>query len=65
MKALGVGLGAFAFRDVEVVREENTAPRLVFHGEAARRAALQGVARSHVSLTHQPGSAAAVVVLES
>jgi holo-[acyl-carrier protein] synthase len=66
LKALGTGWAeGIGFRDVEVVREGNTAPRLVFHGEAARRAAKCGVVRSHVSLTHQPGSAAAVVVLES
>jgi len=66
LKALGTGWAeGIGFRDIEVVREGNTAPRLVFHGEAARRAAKHGVVRSHVSLTHQPGSAAAVVVLES
>jgi holo-[acyl-carrier protein] synthase len=54
-----------AFRDVEVVREDNQPPRLVLHGEGSRRAESMGVVRSHVSLTHQPGLAAAVVILES
>jgi holo-[acyl-carrier protein] synthase len=66
LKALGTGWAeGLGFRDVEVVREGNHPPRLVLHGEAARRAGALGVMRSHVSLTHQPGTAAAVVILES
>jgi len=66
LKALGTGWAeGLGFRDVEVVREGNRPPRLVLHREAARRAQALGVIRSHVSLTHQPGLAAAVVVLES
>lgn len=66
LKALGTGWAeGVGFKDVEIVREGNHPPRLVLHGEAARRASAQGVIRSHVSLTHQPGLAAAVVVLES
>lgn len=66
MKALGTGWAeGIGFRDVEIAREDNRPPRLVLHGEAARRAEFLGVARTHVSLTHQPGVAAAVVVLES
>ena len=34
MKALGVGLGAFPFADVEVVRLGLDAPALVLHGSA-------------------------------
>ena len=65
LKALGTGWAeGLGFRDVEVVREGNSPPRLVLHGEAGRRAKALGVVRSHVSLTHQPGLAAAVVVLE-
>ena len=65
LKALGTGWAeGLGFRDVEVVREGNRPPHLVFHGAAARRAEALGVVRSHVSLTHQPGTAAAVVVLE-
>ena len=65
MKAVGTGWsGGLGFRDVEVVREGHGPPRLVLTGEAARRAESLGVIRSHVSLTHQPGLAAAVVILE-
>ena len=50
LKALGTSWAeGLGFRDVEGVR----------------RAQALGVSRSHVSLTHQPGLAAAVVILES
>lgn len=66
LKALGTGWAeGLGFRDVEVVRDGDGPPRLVLHGAAARRAEVLGVMRSHVSLTHQPGTAAAVVVLEN
>ena len=66
LKALGSGWAeGLGFRDVEIVREGNRPPRLVLHKEAARRAEALGVVRSHISLTHQPGTAAAVVILES
>ncbi len=66
LKALGTGWAeGLGFRDVEIVREGNQPPRLVLHGEAVRRAEAMGVIRSHVSLSHQPGLAAAVVILEN
>ena len=65
LKALGTGWAeGIGFRDVEVVREGNRPPQINFHGAAAARAEVLGVTRSHVSLTHQPGIAAAVVILE-
>jgi holo-[acyl-carrier protein] synthase len=65
LKALGTGWsGGLGFRQVEVVRERSGPPALRLHGAAAARAASLGVTRIHVSLTHQPGAAAAVVVLE-
>jgi len=62
MKALGVGLGAFRFRDVEVVREPSGAPSLRLEGRAAALAAEQGVTSWRVSLTHTDRVAEAVVV---
>ena len=64
MKALGVGLGAFPFVDVEVVRAGLEAPRLVLHGTALARAREAGVTRWHLSLTHTDGVALALVVAE-
>ena len=61
MKALGVGLGAFAFTDVEVMRAPGGRPALVVGGAAAALAAQQGVGNWHVSLTHTDALASAVV----
>ena len=62
MKSLSVGLGAFDFADVEVVRGEGGAPALSVAGRAAARAAEQSVAGWHISLTHTATVAMAVAV---
>ena len=62
MKALGVGLGAFPFHDVEVVSLPSGAPSLVLSGRAAALADGLGVAGWRVSLTHTASVAEAVVV---
>jgi holo-[acyl-carrier protein] synthase len=64
MKALSVGLGAFPFGEVEVVRLGLDAPTLVLHGSARRRARRAGVVRWHLSLTHTDRLAVAVVMAE-
>jgi holo-[acyl-carrier protein] synthase len=61
MKALGVGLGAFSWQEVEVVRAAGGRPSLRLTGTAAALASRQGVATWHVSLTHTTGLAEAVV----
>ena len=64
LKALGTGWSeGLSFRQVEVVRLDNGKPELRLHGATAERAKSLGVERVHVSLTHQPGAAAAVVVV--
>jgi holo-[acyl-carrier protein] synthase len=65
MKALGVGLGAFAFHDVEVVRVGLDAPVLVLAGAAGALAARAGVSRWHLSLSHTGSVALALVVAEA
>jgi holo-[acyl-carrier protein] synthase len=62
MKALGVGLGAFRFAEVEVVRTGLDAPELVLHGAAGALAKGSGIDRWHLSLTHTAQVALAVVV---
>ncbi|MGH9288910.1 MAG: holo-ACP synthase [Acidimicrobiales bacterium] len=62
LKAMGVGLGACAFRDIEVVRAESGAPSLALHGAAAELAAARGIARWHVSLSHTSMVAEALVI---
>ena len=64
MKALGVGLGAFKLREVEVVRRATGEPALLLHGEAAALAQARGVQRWHVSLTHTALTAQAVALAE-
>ena len=64
MKAMGVGLGAFGFHDVEVVRAADGVPTLLITGDAARLADERGVIRWHVSLTHTETTAAAYVIAE-
>jgi len=64
MKALGVGIGAFAFRDVEVVVADSGAPSLQLRGTARRLAEERGVGRWHVSLTHTATVAEAVAIAE-
>ena len=51
MKALGVGLGAFAFHDVEVLKRDSGAPELRATGAAAVLADERGVTGWHISLT--------------
>jgi holo-[acyl-carrier protein] synthase len=62
MKALGVGLWRFAFRDVEVVRQRGGAPTVRLDGKAAVLAAERGVTDWRLSLTHTETMALAVAV---
>ena len=62
MKALGVGLGAFQFHDVEVVNAPSGKPSLVLRGKAAQLADAQGVLGWQLSLTHTDRTAHAVAV---
>lgn len=62
MKALGAGLGAFGFAEVEIATGAGGAPHLVTSGRAAELAADLGVRRLDVSLTHTATLASAVVV---
>ncbi|HWD51222.1 MAG TPA: holo-ACP synthase [Acidimicrobiales bacterium] len=64
MKALGVGLGAFKFSEVEVVRIGLGPPTLRLHQAAAALAARSGVSGWHLSLTHTDDMAMAFVVAE-
>jgi len=62
MKALGVGLGAFKLRDVEVARRKGGAPEVVLYGKAEALAAERGVTSWRLSLTHTDSMAMAVAV---
>jgi len=63
-KALGAPSG-MSWLDAEVVNESSGRPQLEIRGGVRVRADDLGVARMHVSLSHDAGIASAVVVLES
>lgn len=62
LKALGLGLGAMRFRDIEVVRAESGQPSIVLHGTAADSAIEHGVELLQVTLSHTDQVAQAVVL---
>ena len=65
MKALGTGwTRGISFQQIEVLGTGRGGARLQLLGSAATRAEDLGVTRVHVTLTHEPGVAAAVVILE-
>jgi len=65
MKALGTGwTGGVTFRQVEIRRNAAGAPEIELHGAARERAEALGVRRCRVSISHDGGAAAAVVLLE-
>lgn len=64
-KALGHGWSACGgYRAVEVINEPTGRPTLRFYGKALEYADLLAVDRSFVTITHDAGVSAAVVVLE-
>ncbi|WP_131103689.1 holo-ACP synthase [Ornithinimicrobium sufpigmenti] len=62
-KALGAPVG-LRWTDATVVRDPGGRPRLQVEGTVAARAEELGVARFHVSLSHDAGIASAVVIAE-
>jgi holo-[acyl-carrier protein] synthase len=64
LKALGVGLGAARFRDIEVVRADSGRPALRLSGRALALASARQVRCWHISLTHTAVQAVAVVMAE-
>jgi holo-[acyl-carrier protein] synthase len=62
MKALGVGLGDFEFRDVEVRRADSGEPSLALTGKARAIADDRGVDSWMLSLSHTGTTAMAVVI---
>ena len=63
LKALGRGW-RLGWTQVEVVRSASGKPDLLLTGKAAEAAARRGVRQVHLTLTHTPETAAAVIVLE-
>jgi holo-[acyl-carrier protein] synthase len=64
VKALGTGMKGMKWTDVEVRGSEGEPPRLVLHGGAKAAFEARGGEQAHVSLTHEAGSAIAIVIIE-
>ena len=65
-KALGTGIRrGVDFADIEVGPDALGRPSVVLHGGALREAKKRGVARFHLSLTHEGALAVAFAVAES
>ncbi len=65
LKALGTGVvRGLSFQQIEVVQQRPGRPTLKLAGAAAARARRKRVRRVHLTISHQPGLAAAVVILE-
>jgi holo-[acyl-carrier protein] synthase len=61
-KALGTGIGAVAWQEIEVVRSKDGCPAVKLHSRAAALAADRGLTRWALSLAHDGGLALAFVV---
>ena len=64
LKALGGNMAGFRWHDIQVNRPHGQAPELVLSGSARDRAQSLGIARLHLSLSHDAGVAIAFVVAE-
>ena len=64
LKALGLGIGACRWVEMEIEHSPSGAPRLRLKGQAAARAEALGVERLAVSLSHSREYAVACVLAE-
>ncbi len=61
-KALGTGIGDVAWKDIEILGDEQHAPTLTFYGTADQKAKELGLQNWSVSISHSASHAVAVVV---
>lgn len=61
-KALGTGIGAVHWRDIEIVHLPTGQPTVQLHGQAARVAQSLGLTQWSVSISHDRDKAVAVAV---
>jgi holo-[acyl-carrier protein] synthase len=61
-KALGCGIGNVSWKEIEVLRAESGAPRLILHGAAEKMAKELGLTTWSLSLSHSQSHAVAVAV---
>ncbi len=64
MKALGVGMGACKWREIEVAKAASGAPSVRLHGGAQALADARGITRWHLTMTHTHRTAEAIAIAE-
>jgi holo-[acyl-carrier protein] synthase len=62
LKAMGLGVGACKWREIEVVRADSGAPSVLLHGGARHLAADRGIKGWRLTLTHTHRVAEAIAV---
>jgi holo-[acyl-carrier protein] synthase len=62
LKAMGLGLGACRWHDIEVARAESGVPSVLLHGVAVDLAAERGITRWLLTMTHTHRVAEAIAV---
>ena len=62
LKAMGLGLGACGWREIEVAREESGAPSVRLHGHAKVLADERGIRAWRLTMTHTHRVAEAIAV---
>jgi holo-[acyl-carrier protein] synthase len=62
LKAMGVGVGACKWREIEVASAESGAPSLLLHGGAQRLADERGIGQWRLTMTHTHRVAEAIAV---
>lgn len=63
-KALGTGISKFKWTDIEILKEENGAPKCLLHGKAEEIAGEKGINRVHISISHDKNNAVANCIME-
>jgi len=61
-KALGSGIGEVSWQEIEILGDEQNAPRLVLHGAAQEKARELGLTTWSLSLSHSLSQAIALVI---
>ena len=64
-KALGTGIGAVSWQDLEVRHTNAGAPEMQLHGAAASLGNRLGCTHIHLSISHEKEQAVAMVILEA
>jgi holo-[acyl-carrier protein] synthase len=62
LKAMGLGVGACKWREIEVARADSGAPSVVLHGGAVQLAAERGIKGWRLTMTHTHRVAEAIAV---